>query len=68
MSSLLTPEQIEERARMAGMSLAEVCRRANIAQSTFTRWKAGVSEPRLAIYRRLLLATERRRPTKPEVA
>lgn len=68
MPSLLTPQEIEDRARLAGLSLAEVCRRANVAQSTFTRWKAGLSEPRLAVYRRLLVATERRRPTKPEVA
>lgn len=53
MSDLLTASDIEARAGLAGISMAEVCRRAGVAQSTFTRWKAGKTEPTLDIYRKL---------------
>ncbi len=36
--------------------MAEACRRAGISQSTFTRWKAGKTEPTLDVYRKLYLA------------
>jgi len=54
----LTAEFIEERAKAAGLSLEELCGRAGIALSTFYRWRAGVTEPRLETYRLLLAATE----------
>jgi predicted transcriptional regulator len=63
----LTPADIEQRAHAMGLSLAEVCRRAGIAQSTWVRWKAGLSEPRLHVYRALVAATARRRPAKREL-
>jgi predicted transcriptional regulator len=53
MSELLTPEEIERRASVAGLSMADVCRSAGIARSTFSRWKAGETEPTLSVYRRL---------------
>jgi predicted transcriptional regulator len=53
MDDLLTPADIERLAREAGISLADACRRAGIAQSTFSRWKAGKTEPTLGVYRRL---------------
>jgi transcriptional regulator with XRE-family HTH domain len=56
---LLSPGDIEARARSAGLSMAEVCRRADIAQSTFQRWKTGETEPNLAVYRRLVEVTRR---------
>lgn len=37
--------EIEHSASAAGLSIAEVCRRAGVANSTFTRWKAGVTSP-----------------------
>jgi transcriptional regulator with XRE-family HTH domain len=52
----MTPEQIEAAAEIAGLSMAEVCRRAGIAQSTFGRWKNGRTEPTLDVYRRLCAA------------
>lgn len=58
MPDLLTPELLEDRARTAGLSMAEVCRRAGIAQSTFSRWKSGTTEPTLDVYRRLCEAVE----------
>jgi len=54
MHDLLTPQEIEARASDAGLTMAEVCRRAKVAPSTFTRWKRGATEPTLAVYRRLL--------------
>jgi transcriptional regulator with XRE-family HTH domain len=58
MSALLTPDEIEARAKDAGLSLVELCDRAGIALSTFYRWRAGVTEPRLDVYRRLEAASE----------
>ena len=60
----MTPEQIEAAADAAGLSIAEVCRRAGIAQSTFGRWKAGRTEPTMAVYRRICAAVM----TQPESA
>lgn len=65
----LTPQQIEERAAKADLSMADVCRRARIHRGTWQRWKIGKAEPRLQLYYRLirvieaaeLAATERER-------
>lgn len=56
MHQLLTPQEIESRAAEAGRTMTEVCRTAGVAPSTFTRWKAGQTEPTLGIYRRLVAA------------
>lgn len=56
MEDVCTPADIEVLARQSSLSMAEVCRRAGVAQSTFTRWKAGKTEPTLDAYRRLRLA------------
>ena len=53
---VLEPSEIEALAGQAGLSMAEACRRAGISQSTFTRWKAGRTEPTLDVYRKLYLA------------
>ena len=50
---LLTPADIEAKARSAGLTIAEVCRRAEIAQSTFWRWKHGATQPSIGVYGRL---------------
>lgn len=55
---VLSATDIETLAWKAGLSMAEVCRRAGIAQSTFTRWKAGKTEPTLDAYRRLYQAVK----------
>lgn len=54
MVDLLSPSDIESLAAKAGKSIAQVCREAGVAQSTFSRWKAGRTEPTLDVYRRLL--------------
>lgn len=56
MHELLTPQDIEARAAKAGRTMTDVCRSAGVAPSTFTRWKAGQTEPTLGIYRRLVAA------------
>lgn len=53
----MTPDEILQRARDAGLSMAEVCRRAQIAPSTWTRWKSGQTRPTLEVYKRLKDAT-----------
>ena len=53
MSELLTPTEIEQRAKSKGLSIADVCRRAGIAVSTFQRWKAGKTAPTLTVYQRI---------------
>jgi transcriptional regulator with XRE-family HTH domain len=58
MSALLTPAQMEARARDAGLSLVELCERAGIALSTFYRWRSGDTSPSIDVYRRLEAASE----------
>lgn len=53
MIHIVTAAEVEERAKKAGKSMAEVCRLAGIAQSTFTRWKAGRTEPTMGVLRRI---------------
>jgi transcriptional regulator with XRE-family HTH domain len=65
----LTPRQIEELAENAGKSMRRVCEEAGIAQSTFSRWKAGDTEPTLGVYRRILAAVSAAEfPTAPPAA
>ena len=49
--------EIETRAKLAGLSVAQMCAQAGVAHSTFTRWRAGHTEPTLTVYRRLVQAT-----------
>lgn len=50
---VLSPQDVEAKARAAGLSITDVCKRADIAQSTFSRWKAGKTSPTLTIYQRI---------------
>ena len=58
MFHLPTPEDVERLAQEAGKSMAQVCREAEIAPSTFTRWKAGKNRPTLDVCERLLRAVQ----------
>lgn len=51
---LPTAAQIEARARRVGLGIPELCRLTGIAPSTFYRWKAGDTTPRLDVCQRLL--------------
>lgn len=62
MEKLLTPEEIEERAIAHGWAMSKACREAGIAPSTFSRWKAGVSSPSIAVYQRLVDVVSRLAP------
>lgn len=56
MQYLPSPSDIEREARERGIAIGALCRRAQVARSTFTRWKAGETSPTLAIVERLILA------------
>jgi len=56
MDVLLRPEDIEKRAKDAGISMRRVYRRAKVASSTWTRWKAKNLIPRMDSYERLVRA------------
>lgn len=56
MDNLLTPQDVERLANEIGIGISEVCRRAGIAHSTFTRWRKGDTEPTLDVYRRIIAA------------
>jgi hypothetical protein len=58
MSHLLSPQEIEAKAKEAGLSMAMLCDRAGINLSTFYRWKAGTTSPSVAVYQRLCEAME----------
>lgn len=60
MKEFLTPEQVEEQARKAGMNIAMMCAAARVASSTFYRWKRGELNPTIDVYQRLVQATERK--------
>jgi predicted transcriptional regulator len=54
MERLLSPNDIELAAAEAGINVMELCRRANIAHTTFYRWKAGKTRPGIDVYERIL--------------
>jgi predicted transcriptional regulator len=58
MSDVLTPAEIEAKAKAAGLSIGDLCRSAGIALSTFYRWRAGETSPTLDVYQRLRDACE----------
>lgn len=53
MDTLKIVGALEKRAKAVGLSMAAVCRRANVAQSTVTRWKQGTFDPRVKILARI---------------
>ncbi len=52
----MTPEEIEAAVRQAGGSIASLCRGAEIATSTFGRWKRGETSLTLDVYDRIVAA------------
>jgi hypothetical protein len=53
MDKLLSPEDIERLAVEAGITIIELCKRADIAHTTFYRWKSGRTCPSIDVYERL---------------
>jgi transcriptional regulator with XRE-family HTH domain len=58
MNALLQPEEIERLAQEAGMNASQLCMRANVARTTFWRWKKRKLTPSIAVYRRLIDALD----------
>lgn len=54
-----TPEAILEAAQAKGLTLASLCRRADMDTATFYRWKAGRGTPTLGTIQRMLDAIDR---------
>jgi len=53
-STLLTPAEIENRAKSAGLTMDAFCKRAGISFSTFSRWRAGQTVPSIVVYERMV--------------
>ena len=58
MISLPTPEELRRLRRAAGLSQAELARRAGVSQSLIARIESGSVNPRLSTLRRILSALE----------
>lgn len=54
----LTAEEFEARREASGISKADMCARAGIAVTTYSRWLAGRTEPSVRVYRRLAAVIE----------
>lgn len=57
-------DDFEARAKAAGMSVAALCKKADVAQSNWARWRAGVTQPTLRTINRIEAALSL--PTSPE--
>ena len=49
-----TPDEIEAAANAKGLSIAALCRRADVDASAFHRWRAGKNVPNLATVKSML--------------
>lgn len=57
-----TPETILKAAEAKGLTLASLCRRADLDTATFYRWKSGKGTPTLGTIQKMLDAIEREVP------
>ncbi len=64
MVDLLSPFDVEEIARSNGRTMAQVCRAAGVAPSTFSRWRAGKTSPSIDVYQNLLRCAGDIRPSE----
>jgi len=53
-----TPAAIEDAARARRISIASVCRRADIDPTAFQKWKAGKGSPNLSTIQKMIDAIE----------
>lgn len=56
---------LEAQAATAGITITELCRRADVARSTWTRWKSGDTTPTGRILGRLYGALPEKEPSEP---
>jgi AcrR family transcriptional regulator len=61
------PEDLEAAANDLSLSMNEVCRRAQVARSTFTRWKAKERSIRVDSYDRLWSVIEEEQETRRQM-
>jgi hypothetical protein len=54
---------LEQRLRAAGFAISDVCRKAEVATTTWSRWKSGIT-PRPISWRRILKAADALLKTK----
>lgn len=52
-------QKLEQRAAVLGLPINELCRRAKIRRSTFTRWKSDETQPTMRLYQRVLRVLEK---------
>lgn len=50
---LSTPRDIEREAKKVGLSITDICKRAGIQYSTFSRWKSGKTAPNITTYAKI---------------
>ena len=50
---------IEARLRCAGLTVSRLCAEAEIARSTWDRWRRGDTEPNLKTWREVVAAADR---------
>lgn len=61
-------EEIESALRQRGKSVADLCREADIARSTWDRWKRGETAPNFKTWETVLAAARRIAPDPAEDA
>lgn len=54
-----TPDQIEAAAFAKGLSIAAMCRRADLDPSAFHRWRSGKNLPSIGTVQKMIDAIER---------
>lgn len=69
MNSVDMISELEDRARTAGLTVEELCELAGTARSTFTRWKAKITQPNLSTYNKFCIVLnkiEKRKAAPPK--
>lgn len=54
-------QKVKEMARKAGISIAELCRRAGVSRGTLTRWEKGETTPTFRVWDKLENAAKSKR-------
>jgi len=57
-NTIPTPQEIKDRAKIAGLEIPALCKAAGIAPSTFYRWINGNTDP-IAPYRQVVATLEK---------
>lgn len=52
---------VKDMARKAGISIAELCRRAGVSRGTLTRWEKGETSPTFRVWAKLENAAKSKR-------